>query len=147
MLAFQLKVSTKKRMKTMKTINRSRKSYSILATALLLILLGGVEQAQAQWSTDPNTGNTTITSGNVGIATTNINGWWSSFRALQLGADGYAMAWSGTAGNTANDSIHLGQNSYFDGASWKYQIGSYGAANYYQTNGTHGFRVAGSGTA
>src|ERR1043165_1819843 len=69
MLASQINVSVKKRMKTMKTINRNGKSYSILAAALLLILWGGVQQAQAQWTTPDSNGNTGYNNGNVGVGT------------------------------------------------------------------------------
>jgi hypothetical protein len=55
----------------MKTKER-RNGHSILTTTLLsvlfLVLLGMVDKAQAQWSTDGN-GNTTITSGKVGVST------------------------------------------------------------------------------
>jgi len=55
----------------MKTIKRRRNGHSILTTslvtALLLILLGGVQQAQAQWTTGTDINNTN--SGKVGIGT------------------------------------------------------------------------------
>jgi hypothetical protein len=64
--------STDKRKMIMKTKERRNGRYSIITTTLLtvlfLVVLGGVDQAQAQWTTD-GSGNTTVTSGNVGVGT------------------------------------------------------------------------------
>ena len=57
----------------MKTIERRSNGHSTLTTSLLtvlfLILLGGVEQAQAQWTTNTSTATTTTTD-QVGVGTT-----------------------------------------------------------------------------
>src|SRR3954451_21699682 len=59
----------------MNTIKRRSNSHSTLTagllTVLFLILLGGVERAQAQWS---SSGGNTTTTDNVGIGDTSPNG-------------------------------------------------------------------------
>ena len=81
-------------------------------------------------------------SGNVGIG--RVPSAWAAgnFVGLQVGL-GASIA--GRAGAGTEDQIYVSSNAYNDGA-WKY-IGTGAAANYYQDNGEHVWRTAGSGTA
>ena len=73
------------------------------------------------------------TSGNLGLGVT-PSAW--TIRGLQVASSSVA--------NDGNDT-YLTANGYFDG-SWKY-INSDFAAQYYQVNGVHAWRIAPSGTA
>lgn len=76
--------------------------------------------------------------GNVEIGTTTI--FSTSEAALFIGASNSVnIGGIGGAGNYSN-------NAYYNGSAWKY-ISSSGVVNYYQNNGTHNWRVAGTGTA
>jgi hypothetical protein len=88
----------------------------------------------------PLTGGTT--SGNVGIGIA-PSAWSSSYYALRVGY-GYLMSYN--AVSNASTTTQMGLNSYFNGSDWKY-VGTDEATNYYQFDGTHGWRGAVSGTA
>jgi hypothetical protein len=79
---------------------------------------------------------------NVGLGVT-PSAWGTSgtiLKALQIGAAGSIAA------GTVDPSTHVSQNSFFNGSSWRY-IQTNFATNYYQTEGTHVWRIAPSGTA
>ena len=77
--------------------------------------------------------------GNVGIKTTTA--FSTSEAALFIGAsNSINIGGIGAAGNYSN-------NAYYNGSDWKYISSSFGGVNYYQNDGTHNWRVAGTGTA
>jgi len=85
-----------------------------------------------------NTARVTInSSGNIGFGTTDIEDWNSSFRVLE---------WSQSAimGGNSGNSIYILSNLYNDGA-WKFKTEA-PVSQYYQSSGTHIFKVAPSGT-
>jgi hypothetical protein len=59
---------------------------------------------------------------------------------LQIGAAGSIAA------GTVDPSVHMTQNAYFDGSSWRY-IQTAAAGNYFIVGNTHNWRIAPSGTA
>ena len=76
--------------------------------------------------------------GNVGIGTTPSA--WSQFTAIQLGGNTYnAIA-------TSNNYLNIAANSYFDGSNFRYISSSF-SSRYQQSDGTHIWYIAGSGTA
>lgn len=89
---------------------------------------GGI-QADNIFSMDHN-------SGDIGFGTDDIEAWDASFTGIEFGVSSAIMF-----GAT---SFHTIQNAYYDG-SWKYKTAST-ASNYYQSAGTHVFRVAASGS-
>jgi len=81
--------------------------------------------------------------GNVGIGVTPESDWSSSHTALQIGGNGSIMGDTAWGAGTQTNYTH---NARWDGTNWTY-ISTDEAANYYQNNGKHGFKVAASGTA
>jgi len=82
------------------------------------------------------------TSGNLGLGVT-PSAWATSgtiLKAFQIGAAGSVSA------GTVDPSVHMTQNAYFDGTSWRY-IQTASAGNYYISGNTHNWRIAPSGTA
>jgi len=76
--------------------------------------------------------------GTVGIGVTPSA--WSQFTALQLGGNTYnAIA-------TSNNYLNIAANSYFDGSNFRYISSSF-STRYQQSDGTHIWYIAGSGTA
>ena len=99
---------------------------------------------------------------NVGIGNTNtsytldVSGTGRFTGNLQLGSSSSTLATSEAAllfgslnylniGAIGND-VFFNNNAYYNGSIWKYVNTNY-AASYYQSNGTHNFRYAASGTA
>lgn len=84
-----------------------------------------------------------IVSGNVGIGTTTMNAWSSSFKALAINVGGLNIAGGSSSSSNGH---HITDNGYVDVVGWKYAA-SLPASAYTQTAGTHVFRVAATGTA
>ena len=83
-----------------------------------------------------------IATGNVGIGNSSLESWDSGYTSLQIGGNG--TLWSDTTKGVTK-AIYLSHNAFYDGA-YKY-ISTDEASHYYQTNGTHVFQYASSGTA
>lgn len=80
-----------------------------------------------------------IGNGIIGIGTSTANAWYTNSSAIQFKSGG--SFW-----NNTDNTLHISQNAYYDGA-WKYISGSAApASNYYQYGGSHNFRIASSGT-
>jgi hypothetical protein len=82
---------------------------------------------------------TADTSGNVGIGV--VPSAWSLANSAALQIKNVSIAGLGS-----ND-LHLSSNAFFDTSAWKYIGTGVPATNYFQTNGTHVWRYAASGTA
>ena len=76
--------------------------------------------------------------GNVGIGVTPSA--WSLFTAIQLGGNSYNALVS------SNNYLNVAANSYYDGTNFKYISSSF-STRYQQSDGTHIWYIAGSGTA
>ena len=83
------------------------------------------------------------TSGNLGLGVT-PSAWGGSIKALE----GYSTSgsWSIASGGGLGSALNIQSNAYYDGSNWIYKSTS-PAANYYQSAGTHVWRIAASGTA
>jgi hypothetical protein len=83
------------------------------------------------------------TSGNLGIGVT-PSAWGGSIKALE----GFSTSgsWSIASGGGLGSALNIQSNAYYDGSNWIYKSTS-PAANYYQSAGTHVWRIAASGTA
>lgn len=78
----------------------------------------------------------------VSFKNSTLHAWDASVVGVQLGGNSTMFC---AIAQGAGGQFNINQNAYFDGA-WKYQSTDE-ACNYYQAGGTHGFRVAASGTA
>src|SRR4051812_35280000 len=89
-------------MMMMRTIERRSSSHSTLTTTLLtvlfLVLLGAVNQAQAQWTTGTDISNTN--SGKVGIGTTSPQSPLHVYKQNNGAITGIIADNDGTGGNT-----------------------------------------------
>lgn len=79
------------------------------------------------------------TLGNIGIGTTDIEAWGSSYDVVEF----YRCA---ITGGTSSSELTLWGNAYNDGVSTKYKSTSEAARYYLSASGTHVFQVAASGT-
>lgn len=77
-------------------------------------------------------------SGNLGLGVT-PSAWASSFRALQIGTR--------TNLSQSTNSTYLGNNAYYNGANWIYQISAAAAQFSVQEDGSFLWQSTGSGTA
>ena len=77
--------------------------------------------------------------GNVGVGITPNSGW-SSFTAIQLGGNTYSAVAS------SNHYLNVAANSYYDGTNFKYIANGF-STRYQQSDGTHLWYIAASGTA
>ena len=92
----------------------------------------------------PTTGTTFNFNGtNLGLGVT-PNSWGSIFNILQIGAG--ASYLGGRTDSVAGRQVWLGTNSYYDGTNWVYSL-TQPAAQYFQSDGTHIWNRAASGTA
>jgi cyclophilin family peptidyl-prolyl cis-trans isomerase len=80
----------------------------------------------------------TLTGSNVGIGVT--PNAWTSFTALQLGGSTYSAVAS------SNHYLNVAANSYYDGTNFKYIVNGF-STRYQQSDGTHLWYIAASGTA
>jgi hypothetical protein len=87
------------------------------------------------------TGTTTFSGGNLGLGIS-PSAWGSIFRAEQIGNYGAFIA----ARTDSINQIHIGANTYYDGANWVYK-NTATATRYVQNSGAHEFYTAASGTA
>jgi len=81
--------------------------------------------------------------GNLGLGVT-PSAWGGSIKALE----GFSTSgsWSIASGGGLGSALNIQSNAYYDGSNWIYKSTS-PAANYYQSAGTHVWRIAASGTA
>jgi len=97
-----------------------------------------VNSTPLQFGTNSTIKATLDSSGNLGIGVTPSA--WSTYKAMQVGY---------TGSFSAHPSIELAlmtSNAYFASGGWTYIQNGY-SSQYYQTNGTHVWRTAASGTA
>ena len=79
------------------------------------------------------------TSGSIGVGITPNTGW-NSFTTLQLGGNTYSALAS------SNHYLNVAANSYYDGTNFKYIANGF-STRYQQSDGTHLWYIAASGTA
>lgn len=84
------------------------------------------------------------TGGNVGIGTTDMETWATTFPAIQLGPLASVM-WRKTPSGVFG-SLTVFNNAYYDGTNYRYKTSTV-ASMYVQDAGTHNYYVAPSGTA
>jgi len=84
--------------------------------------------------------NTFPSSGNAGIGIT-PNSWGSGFLALQLGATGNIHQ------SGSDNGMRIGNNMYWDGTSWKYNVASVAGTVLTLSNSGYNFLTAPGGTA
>ena len=77
------------------------------------------------------------TSGNLGLGVT-PSAWGATAKAIQINTGGVVYSTGASAG--------IGSNFYYDGTNSKYLTTNY-ASSYYQSNGSHAWNIAASGTA
>ena len=103
-----------------------------------------IDTSVGNWTLRDQTGSKdvlicTAGAGNVGVGVT-PSAWVSGSPAVQLKYNSSIWAYT-------DNSLHLNQNAYFDGA-WKYiNSSSLASSNYYQEGGNHRWRTAAAGTA
>jgi len=98
-------------------------------------------------SSQGNSADVVISSGNVGIGIAPITGWGASSEVIQIGdgvADYGALAWNTRSGA---DFFDLMYQSYFDGTNYKYGVGSTAVSAIRQRNGEIFFSRKDGGTA
>jgi hypothetical protein len=101
----------------------------------LLINQAGVKSIYL--ATNSTTRFTLNGSGNIGVGTTDIEAWHTSFKAIEFADTAISSQTDGT--------LMFHSNYYYDGANKYKATGA--AASYYISGGTHVFRVAPGGTA
>jgi hypothetical protein len=94
-----------------------------------------------QFATNNTVRATISADGNLGLGVT-PNTWYSTFRAIQIGASG-----SSIFGRSENNSVAIGSNMYVSAAGSNTYIATNTASYYQQLNGTHAWYYAASGTA
>ena len=82
--------------------------------------------------------------GNVGIGTASFGSWASAYKLVNIGTTDFSIAAGSSSASYGN---HLTEGAYYDGANWRYTLGSSPSSNIYFSNGTIGMRVAPGGSA
>ncbi len=77
------------------------------------------------------------TAGNLGLGVTPSA--WGTAKAIELTG--------GSLSTYTTNQMYLNQNAYYNGANWIYKTSGFGAAQYWQFQGSHNWNIAPSGTA
>ncbi len=116
------------------------------AGSLALQILGGAAGATSLLSIGKSAlvtiGATSGTFGNIAYGSRTSVPWSSIYAGLTIGS----FTCFSEGAEQANTSTNWSINANWTGSAWQYALSGVAVSNYFQNQGTHNFRVAGSGT-